>query len=89
MAAMTVRNIPDEVHEALKQRAKKHGRSAEAEVREILQEALMPSGEVGLGSALAALGRKYGGISIEIDREKHPVTYVDFSVPKPDADAAE
>lgn len=65
MAAMTVHNISDDVHEALKRRAKKHDRSAEAEVREILQSTLMP--KVGLGTALAELGRKYGGITVEVD----------------------
>ncbi|MFV0372970.1 FitA-like ribbon-helix-helix domain-containing protein, partial [Microbacterium sp.] len=36
MAVLTVRNVPDEVHRALRVRAAEHGRSAEAEVREIL-----------------------------------------------------
>lgn len=33
MATLTVRKLPDEVHRALKQRARQHGRSMEAEVR--------------------------------------------------------
>ncbi|MGO2746483.1 FitA-like ribbon-helix-helix domain-containing protein [Microbacterium sp.] len=36
MAAITIRNLPDEVVEALKQRATKNSRSMEAEVREAL-----------------------------------------------------
>ncbi|GAA5145381.1 hypothetical protein GCM10025768_02540 [Microbacterium pseudoresistens] len=36
MAAITIRNIPDEVVDALKARAKRNARSMEAEVREIL-----------------------------------------------------
>jgi plasmid stability protein len=87
MRAITVRNIPDEVHEALKLRAKEHGRSTEAEYRAILEQAVLP--QVGLGTALAALGRKYGGISIDAEREKHPVRYVDFSPPTTGEDAAE
>src|SRR6218665_87566 len=43
IAVLTVRNIPDEVHRALRVRAAEHGRSAEAEVREILSAALLPS----------------------------------------------
>jgi plasmid stability protein len=89
MAAMTVRNIPDDVHKALKRRAKQHGRSAEAELRSILQEAVAKEPEVGLGTALAELGRKFGGVDLEIDRTKHPVRYVDFSLPATDTDAAE
>ncbi|MFT4220012.1 MAG: stabilization protein [Microbacterium sp.] len=57
MAVLTVRNVPDEVHRALRVRAAEHGRSAEAEVREILSAALVPSGRLRLGDALASLGR--------------------------------
>lgn len=40
MAQLLVRDIPDEIVVALKKRARRHGRSAEAEHRAILQEAL-------------------------------------------------
>jgi len=40
MAQLLVRDVPQDVVEALKQRAKEHGRSAEAEHRAILEEAL-------------------------------------------------
>ena len=36
MPSVTVRNVLDEVHRALKVLAAQHGRSAEAEVRDIL-----------------------------------------------------
>jgi len=84
MGAMTIRNIPDDVHEALKLRAKLHGRSAEAEVREILQEALISKeSKVGLGTALHELGRKLreAGIEFEPVRDTTPARYVDFSGP--------
>lgn len=42
MAQLTVRNVDDEIAAALKARAAKTGRSAEAEHRLILQEALRP-----------------------------------------------
>ena len=51
MAAITVRKISDEMHGALKARAKKNARSTEAEARAILAEAVMPP-KVGLGTAL-------------------------------------
>ncbi|WP_298227941.1 hypothetical protein [Gryllotalpicola sp.] len=57
MAVLTVRNVPDEVHRALRVRAAEHGRSTEAEVREILAEAVVPQQRILLGEALAALGR--------------------------------
>jgi plasmid stability protein len=60
MAMLTVRNLPDEVHRALRVRAAQHGRSTEAEVREILAFAVKPETRVRLGDALAALGREIG-----------------------------
>ena len=60
MAILTVRNLPDDVHRALRVRAARHGRSTEAEVREILATAVKPEKRVRLGDALAALGRKVG-----------------------------
>jgi plasmid stability protein len=57
---LTVRNLPDEVHRALRVRAALHGHSTEAEVREILAIAVKPESRVLLGDALAALGRKIG-----------------------------
>ena len=60
MAMLTVRNLPDEVHRALRVRAAQHGRSTEAEVREILSAAVKPADRVLLGDALAALGRDLG-----------------------------
>lgn len=41
MAMLTVRNLPDEVHRALRVRAAQNGRSMEAEVRQILQFAVL------------------------------------------------
>ena len=60
MAMLTIRNLPDDVHRALRVRAAQHGRSTEAEVREILAIAVMPETRVRLGDSLAALGRKIG-----------------------------
>lgn len=60
MAMLTVRNLPDDVHRALRVRAAQHGRSTEAEVREILANAVKPDTRMRLGDALAALGREIG-----------------------------
>ena len=60
MAMLTVRNLSDEVHRALRVRAAQHGNSTEAEVREILAAAVKPETRVRLGDALATLGRKIG-----------------------------
>ncbi|HCK4697974.1 TPA: Arc family DNA-binding protein [Pseudomonas aeruginosa] len=60
MAILTVRNVPDEVHRALRLRAAEHGRSTEAEVREILESAVKSEKRVRMGDALAELGRRVG-----------------------------
>ena len=53
-----MRNLPDEVHRGLRVRAAHRGRSTEAEVRAILEEAVRPEGRVRLGSLLAEIGRQ-------------------------------
>ncbi|WP_133512731.1 FitA-like ribbon-helix-helix domain-containing protein [Candidatus Thiosymbion oneisti] len=60
MATVTVRNLPNEVHRALRVRAATHGRSTEAEIREILETTVRPPKRLRLGTALAALGRRVG-----------------------------
>ncbi len=60
MAMLTVRNLPDDVHRALRVRAAQHGRSTEAEVRDILANAVKPENRLRMGEALAELGRKIG-----------------------------
>ncbi len=58
MAMLTVRNITDEIHRALRVRAAQRGHSMEAEVRDILESAVSPLGRVKLGSLLADMGRR-------------------------------
>lgn len=60
MAALTVRNLPDAVHRALRIRAAQHGRSTEAEVRAILEAAVKPPRRLTMGDALSAMSRQYG-----------------------------
>ncbi|GAB1718727.1 MAG: hypothetical protein NTAFB09_04580 [Nitrosospira sp.] len=58
MAMLTVRNISEEIHRALRVRAARHGHSMEAEVREILESVVSPQGRVKLGSLLMDMGRQ-------------------------------
>lgn len=60
MAILTARNVPDEVHRALRVRAANHGRSTEAEVREILERAVKPEQRIRIGDALAELSGRLG-----------------------------
>ncbi|MHB1609266.1 MAG: FitA-like ribbon-helix-helix domain-containing protein [Acidiferrobacter thiooxydans] len=83
MAMLTVRNLPDEVHRALRVRAAHHGRSTEAEVREILANAVKPEERVRMGDALAALGREIGLTNKDFDvfdrvKDKTPAEPVGF-----------
>jgi plasmid stability protein len=74
MPAVTVRNLSAETHRRLKQRAAKKGNSTEAEIRLILDEAVRPKKEeVGLGTRLQEIGRKYGGWDLEIKRDQTPI----------------
>ena len=72
MSVVTVRNLPEETHRALKLRAAKHGRSTEAEIREILEEAVRPRTRVKIGSELAAFGQSFGGLDISHNRDQTP-----------------
>ena len=67
MPSITIRNVSDDVHRALRVRAAMHGRSAEAEIRDILEKAAKPEGRVKLGSLLASIGSEAGLSSADIE----------------------
>lgn len=60
MKMLTIRNLPDDVHRALRVRAAMHGQSTEAEVREILANVVKSENRVRMGDALAELARTIG-----------------------------
>jgi len=78
MSAVTIRNLPEATHRALKVRAAENGRSTEAEIREILETAVRPQGRIKLGSELAAISREFGGVDLDIERDKTPAGTVSF-----------
>jgi plasmid stability protein len=77
MAAVVVRSLPDETLRALKQRAARSGRSTEAEIREILANAVRSP--VAVGSALARIGRQLGGVEFEARPKRSPVRPARFT----------
>ncbi|MEC5218886.1 plasmid stability protein [Actimicrobium sp. GrIS 1.19] len=79
MATVIVRNLPDETHRALRVRAAQHGRSTEAEIRAILDNAVRPETRVKLGSLLADIGREAGGVDLDITRDRTPGESVDLA----------
>jgi antitoxin FitA len=67
MAAVTIRNLSDEAHRALKVRAAQHNRSAEAEMRAILEDAARPEGRLRLGTAIWEISRKFDLTDADIE----------------------
>ena len=55
MGSLSVRNLDDDVLTRLKRRAAKHGRSAEAEARAILQQAVAGDADPGFEELAARL----------------------------------
>jgi len=78
MSSITVRNIPEETHRALRVRAALAGRSTEAEVRAILESAARPDDRVKLGSLLAEISQQAGGADLVIERDKTPIEPLSF-----------
>ena len=84
MANVNVRNLPDDVHRAIRIQAAQHGRSTEAEIRDILTRVARTEGRVKPGSFLASIAREVGGLTdeehalFEGARIKSPVRVVSF-----------
>ena len=68
MASLLVRNLPESIKQALKQRAAEHGRSMEEEARTILIHATRKTSPKrgGIGSRLREIGELAGGFELEI-----------------------
>lgn len=78
MGSLNIRNLSDETHKALRIQAARHGRSMEAEVRAILDEAVNPDQRPGLGTMLAAIGRDVGGVDLSVARDTALAEPADF-----------
>ena len=78
MPVVTVRKLSEETQRALKQRAARHGRSTEAEIREILDATVRPRKRVKIGSELAALGKRFDGLDLDITRDQAPTEPAEF-----------
>jgi antitoxin FitA len=78
MASVTIRNLSDETHRALRVRAANHGRSTEAEIRDILDQVTRPPERIKFGSLLAQIGREAGGVELDIERDQTPTKPISF-----------
>jgi plasmid stability protein len=69
MATLTIRGLDDETKARLRMSAARHGRSMEAEVRSILEQALpSPQASGGLGSRIHARFAAVGGVELDLPR---------------------
>lgn len=78
MAAIMLPDLSDETFRALERRAFDNGRSLELEIRDILDAAVVSEAPGGIGSTLAAFGRRFGGIDLDIRRDPTPARAADF-----------
>lgn len=67
MAAVSIRNLDDDVKERLRMRAASHGRSMESEIRAILVEAVTePDQHRGMLATLMERFGDLGGVDLEV-----------------------
>jgi plasmid stability protein len=82
MAAVTVHNLSEETQRALERRAASKGISTEAEIRFILEEAVRSPAafdtRIKIGTELADFARQYGGLDLNIARDRTPSKPVQF-----------
>jgi len=80
MAAMSIRNLDDRIHERLRVRAAAHGRSMEAEVRAILEAAVIePDESIGLFATLLDRFGDIGGVELDVPPRSTPARGADLS----------
>lgn len=76
MASITIRKLDEDVKKRLRKRAAEHGRSLEAEVREILSRNVSPESlprpKTGLDivQPLIDFAKKHGGVELEIPERR-------------------
>lgn len=78
MPQIVVRQLSDEVHRALKSRAIEHGRSTEAEARDIIARAVMPETRVKAGEMLLDIWKGADLSDVTFERDKSPHNPLDF-----------
>jgi len=80
VAAISIRNLDDEVKHRLRIRAARHGRSMEAEIRAILEEAVSePTTSDGLFTTLLDRLGAIGGAELDLPPRSTPVRAADLA----------
>jgi plasmid stability protein len=79
MPTLTVRNLAEETHRALRLHAARNGRSTEAEVRAILEETVRPAERLKISSEIHRIASEAGNMyGLEISRERSEIQGADF-----------
>lgn len=78
MDDLIIEDLPEAVYRALLARSANSGRTVEDEIREILENAVLPPQRVKLGLELAKIGRDVGGTNISIQRDLTPDEPIKF-----------
>ena len=76
MANLVVRNLDKRIVDVLKQRAARHGRSAEAEHRVILKEVLLPSNRKSFAEVLSSMPNVGRDDDFERTEDEHEENHV-------------
>jgi plasmid stability protein len=80
MAAVSIRNLDDNVKERLRLRAASHGRSMESEIRAILADAVAePDEQPGMLVTLMERFGDLGGVDLEVPTRTTPARAADLS----------
>lgn len=79
MSALSIRNLDDRIKQRLRVRAASHGRSMEAEIRAILEEAVSePKASEGLLTTLFDRFAALGGAELTLPERSTPVRAPDL-----------
>ncbi len=70
MGNMVVRNLPDEIHQRLREQASSNGRSLEAEVRSILVQSTVAASAGGFGQRLRKRFAENLGVDLSVERDR-------------------
>lgn len=80
MAALSIRDLDDHVRERLRVRAAAHGRSMEAEIRDILTDAVSEASESrGLLATLLDRFSEVGGVELDLPARSTPARAADMT----------
>ncbi len=78
MAAISVRDLDDDVRDRIRVRAARHGRSMEAEIRAILTDAVREPDGDGLFQVMLDRFTAVGGVELDLPTRHTPVRAADL-----------